>query len=236
MTAQDSDKLALLGQLAAGLAHEIRTPLSTLQANLQLLQEDFEDARGDKARKSLQRVKMLLKETSRLEEILNDFLRFTAGHRLELRSADLNRILGDVLDFAGPEATRQNVRILRSLGQLPAVSLDVNLFKQALINLVMNAIQAMPKGGDLMVRTQRWQDFAQVDVADTGVGMSPDVIARCFDVYFSTKKSGTGLGLPTARRIIHEHGGTLTVTSEAGKGSCFTIRFPLEEAKGQAPA
>src|SRR5206468_3812143 len=108
---------------------------------------------------------------------------------------------------------------------------------QALINLVMNAIQAMPQGGELIVKTSKWREYAQVEVIDTGTGMTPEVAARCFDVYYSTKKTGTGLGLPTARRIVHEHDGTLTVTSEAGKGSCFTIRLPLGEegaaAKGR---
>ncbi|MEK7466573.1 MAG: ATP-binding protein [Planctomycetota bacterium] len=225
---KEGDRLAFLGQLAAGLAHEIRTPLSTLQANLQLLQEDFEEPRDERERRALQRLTLLLKETARLEEILNDFLRFAAGHKLDNRPTDLNRVIGEVLDFVTPEATQKKVRVLRSLGELPKVSVDANLFKQALLNLVMNAIQAMPNGGELILKTARWRDFAQLDVIDTGTGMSAEAAARCFDVYYSTKKTGTGLGLPTARRIVHEHDGTLTVTSEEGKGSCFTIRLPVE--------
>lgn len=230
---KDSDRLAFLGQLAAGLAHEIRTPLSTLQANLQLLQEDFAEPRDDRERRALQRLTLLLKETARLEEILNDFLRFAAGHKLDRRPTDLNRVVADVLDFVGPEAAQKKVRVLRSLGDLPRVALDTNLFKQALLNLVMNAIQAMPEGGELILKTAKWRDYAQLDVIDTGTGMNAETAARCFDVYFSTKKTGTGLGLPTARRIVHEHDGTLTVTSEPGKGTCFTVRLPLE--KEEAP-
>ena len=236
---KESDRLAFLGQLAAGLAHEIRTPLSTLQANLQLLQEDFEEPRDDRERRALQRLTLLLKETARLEEILNDFLRFAAGHKLENRPTDLNRVIGEVLEFVTPEATQKKVRVLKSLGDMPKVSVDGNLFKQALLNLVMNAIQAMPNGGELIVKTCKWRDFAQVDVIDTGTGMSAETAAKCFDVYYSTKKTGTGLGLPTARRIVHEHDGTLTVTSEEGKGSCFTIRLPVnggEEAVARTEA
>ncbi|MCE9584440.1 MAG: two-component sensor histidine kinase [Planctomycetes bacterium] len=236
-TPKESDRLAFIGQLAAGLAHEIRTPLSTLQANLQLLQEDFSEAKDDRERRALQRITLLLKETGRLEEILGDFLRFAAGHKLERRPTDLNRVVGEVLDFVGPEAQQKKVRVLKSFGDLPKVPLDANLFKQALINLVMNAMQAMPDGGELIVRTQKWRDFAQVDVIDTGTGMTADVASKCFDVYYSTKKTGTGLGLPTTRRIIHEHDGTLTVTSEVGKGSCFTMRLPgvgeVEEKQGE---
>jgi len=227
MQDKEADRLAFMGQLAAGLAHEIRTPLSTLQANLQMLQEDFEGTADERERRALSRVKLLLKETARLEEILNDFLRFAAGHKLDLRPTDLNRLLEEILEFLGPEAARRKVRVLTSLGELPRVAVDGNLLKQALLNLVMNALQAMPGGGELMVRTQEWRGYAQVDVTDTGEGMTPEVMARCFDVYYSTKKSGTGLGLPTARRIIHEHDGTLGLTSEPGKGSCFTIRLPL---------
>ncbi|KAF0243376.1 MAG: signal transduction histidine [Planctomycetota bacterium] len=225
---KESDRLAFLGQLAAGLAHEIRTPLSTLQANLQLLQEDFDEPRDERERRALQRLTLLLKETARLEEILNDFLRFAAGHKLDLRPTDLNRVIGEVLEFVTPEATQKKVRVLKSLGEMPKVSVDGNLFKQALLNLVMNAIQAMPNGGELILKTSRWRDFAQLDVIDTGTGMSAETASKCFDVYYSTKKTGTGLGLPMARRIVHEHDGTLTVTSEEGKGSCFTIRLPVE--------
>ncbi len=232
---KDSDRLAFLGQLAAGLAHEIRTPLSTLQANLQLLQEDFAEPRDDRERRALQRLTLLLKETGRLEEILNDFLRFTAGHKLDRKPTDLNRVVGEVLDFVTPEATQKKVRVLKSFGELPKAAIDSNLLKQALFNLVINAIQAMPDGGELIVKTAKWRDYAQLDVIDTGMGMTPDTAARCFDVYYSTKKTGTGLGLPTARRIVHEHDGTLTVTSEPGKGSCFTIRLPaIEAAPGKA--
>lgn len=231
---KESDRLAFLGQLAAGLAHEIRTPLSTLQANLQMLQEDFAEAKDDRERRALQRLGLLLKETARLEEILGDFLRFAAGHKLDRRPTDVSRVVGEVLDFVTPEATQKKVRVLRSFGEIPKVQLDTNLFKQALINLVMNAIQAMPGGGELIVKTSKWREYAQVEVIDTGTGMTAEVAAKCFDVYYSTKKTGTGLGLPTARRIVHEHDGTLTVTSEVGKGSCFTIRLPLEQSEAKS--
>ncbi|MBI2924051.1 MAG: two-component sensor histidine kinase [Planctomycetes bacterium] len=237
MTAgKDADRLAFLGQLAAGLAHEIRTPLSTLQANLQLLQEDWEEGKTEKERASVQRIKLLLKETSRLEEIVNDFLRFAGMHKLNRIPHDLNRVIAEVLDFVGPEAQQKKVRILKSFGEMPKVPVDVNLFKQALLNLVMNAIQAMPNGGELIVRTQKWREYAQVDVADTGSGMTSETQAKIFDVYFSTKKTGTGLGLPTARRIVHEHDGTVGLTSEPGKGSCFTIRIPIGGEAKQGPA
>ena len=222
------DYLAFVGALAAGLAHEIRNPLSTLGLNLQLLREDWENPVTEKEARAYRKIQTLLRETKRLEQIVNDFLRFAAGHDLRREPTPLAALLDEQLEFVGPAAARAGVAVRREFGpRLPPVPLDANLIRQAALNLLLNALQAMPRGGELSVRARREGDDAVVEVADTGVGIPAEMRDRIFHIYVSTKPGGTGLGLPTARRIIEEHGGALTVESEVGKGSTFRIRLPL---------
>jgi two-component system sensor histidine kinase HydH len=133
-----------------------------------------------------------------------------------------------VLEFVEPEDARQGIRHHADLPLgLPLVMLDPGAFRQALLNLFVNARQAMPDGGELIVRLHRAGNGIELSVTDTGVGMKPEDLERCFDVYFSTKRNGTGLGLSTTRRIVEEHGGTIAVISEIGRGTSFSIILPL---------
>ena len=220
--------MAYVSRLAGGLMHEIRNPLSTLNLNLQLLAEDLRhpaSAEPD-ARRALKRIEALQRETNRLQEILDDFLRFARGHQLELAEHDLNKLVGEVVSFITPEARHQGIQVMTGYGNIPKCKLDSGLFKQALLNILINAQQAMPDGGDLMIRTSCDKEGVRLDVTDTGAGMSKEETDKAFEVYYSTKKSGTGLGLPTSKRIIEEHGGTISVHSEPGKGSVFSILLP----------
>lgn len=232
-----AERLAELGTLTAGLAHEIKNPLSTIQLNLQLLQEDLPSASVVGSRVH-NRLKTVRQEASRLREILDDFLKYAGNLTLEPESADLNVIVEEVVDFFTPQATVASVRLrfTRSSGDGPLwAEVDVKLIKQALLNLLLNATQAMAgqaEGGDLFVDLAHATDgpFALLTVTDTGPGIAPDVAAKVFEAYYTTKKSGTGLGLPMTRRIIEEHGGRITLASEVGKGSRFTLRIPLQHA------
>jgi signal transduction histidine kinase len=242
------DQLAEMGKLAAGLAHELKNPLSTLKLNLQLLEEDLaglpEAAAGEVRPRSLARIGTLKKEADRLRHTLDDFLRF-AG-RLELRTSPvpLNRVVEELIDFIHPQAQAYKIRVLTALApENPVCPLDENLFKQALLNLLLNAIQAMPpeccqeRGAELLVRTLVSQNGsgqgggqAILYVSDTGVGIAKANLPHIFDAYFTTKKGGTGLGLPTTRRIIEEHHGMISVQSEPGRGTSFRVELPLAEA------
>jgi signal transduction histidine kinase len=242
------DQLAEMGKLAAGLAHELKNPLSTLKLNLQLLEEDLaglpEAAAGEVRPRSLARIATLKKEADRLRHTLDDFLRF-AG-RLELRTSPvpLNRVVEELIDFIHPQAQAYKIRVLTALApENPVCPLDENLFKQALLNLLLNAIQAMPpeccqeRGAELLVRTLVSQNGsgqgggqAILYVSDTGVGIAKANLPHIFDAYFTTKKGGTGLGLPTTRRIIEEHHGMISVQSEPGRGTSFRVELPLAEA------
>jgi signal transduction histidine kinase len=230
--------LAFLGAVAAGLVHEIRNPLSTLNLTLQLMEEEWEGERGPRAGRTIDRIQSLRREVLRLEEILDDFMRYAGIRRLDLGDADLNRVIEETTTFFAPECARAKVDVAFYPDlRLPLVRLDERLVKQALLNLMLNAVQAMEgkSQAQLIVRTRLDGDAARVDVIDTGTGIPEGIRERVWEVYFSGKKGGTGLGLPTARRIAEEHGGTLTFETEVGKGTDFVLRLPLRGPASGAP-
>lgn len=225
-----------LVRLAAGLAHEIKNPLSTMAINLTLMEEELGGARRSPGAPELsprdkrleKRVSQLQREVHRLEAIVDDFLRFARGGAINRAPADLVALVRETLDFVEPEDRAQAIRHHVELPlSLPLVMLDTGAFRQALLNLLVNARQAMPSGGELIVRLKREGNYAELSITDTGVGMSAEELERCFEVYFSTKKHGTGLGLSTTRRIIEQHEGVITVVSEKGRGTNFSIVLPL---------
>ena len=227
-----SENLGFAGQLAGGLIHEIKNPLNTLSMNLQLLAEDWQDARTPPERRALKRIRLLQSETRRLAAILDDFLGFVRGHRLDRIPCDLNRLVDEVLTFVRPEMESGHIEDRTSYQPLASCRLDVNLIKQALLNLVLNAEQAVKDADmpEIIVRTSPDSDGARIDVIDTGRGIPPGDVERVFEAFYSTRKGGTGLGLPMTRRIVEEHGGRITVHSEPGRGTCFTITLPCEPA------
>jgi len=233
-----AEHVAFLSRLAGGLAHEIKNPLSTISINLALLEEEWgKPAAGrnpsapeltPREQRSLRRVKTLQREVSRMEHILEEFLNFARGAQINRAPHDLALLLRELLEFVEPEDASLGIRhhVELPVG-VPLVMLDEHAFKQAVINLLKNAREAMSSGGELIVRLRRDGNWAEITITDTGVGMSADALERCFDEYWSDKKGGTGLGLPTTRRIIEEHGGTLSVVSERGRGTSFSIYLPL---------
>jgi two-component system sensor histidine kinase HydH len=219
------NQLAEMGKLAAGLAHELKNPLSTLKLNLQLMEEDLAALPG--AQRSLTRLSTLKKEADRLRQTLDDFLKFAGRIELRLESVSLNALVEHLVDFIHPQAQANRIRVLTALDpEDPHCMLDSNLIKQALLNLMLNGIQAMPEGGELLIRTLHENDTVILYVSDTGVGIPEENVPHIFDAYFTTKRGGTGLGLPTTRRIIEEHNGHITVHSETGKGTSFRIDIP----------
>lgn len=219
---------AEIAQLAGGLAHEIRNPLSTIRLTLDLLAEDFQKAETPRDRRILQKIERVRGESHRLEDLLEDFLRFVRVQDLRLQPADLNAVVDDLNDFCEPQAVVQGI-VLRTqyAPDLPRVLLEVDLFKQALLNLILNAQHAMPDGGEMILTTRLEGDWVGLDVLDTGCGIPPERQAKVFDAFYSTRPGGSGLGLATARKIVEAHGGRITLQSEPGKGSRFTIYLPI---------
>ena len=228
-------RLAEVGAMAGGLAHEIKNPLSTIGMNAQLLDEAIADLEIDPAEKARisRRVGTLTRETERLRGILEDFLDYAGEIRLHRVEVDLAPILEELADFFHPEADKRGIRLRTEPAKVPTrASVDTPLLKQSILNLMINAAQALeqnPPGAprELIIRTDTGQASApRIHVIDSGPGMTDEQIARAFEPYFTTKTGGTGLGLPTTRRIIEAHGGTLTLDSAQGRGTAFTITLP----------
>jgi signal transduction histidine kinase len=227
--------LAEMGDLAGGLAHEIKNPLSTIGLNAQLLAESIHalelppDARGP----LLRRIDTLTRETDRLRGILADFLEFAGGLHLQPVEQNVNTVVDQLVDFFAPQAEQARVRLRTTLAprRLDA-PIDAPLIKQALLNLMLNAVQAMAEHpGELIIRTEPLaepdgSDAVAIHVIDTGPGMDAATRAKVFQPYFTSKAGGSGLGLPTARRLIEAHGGRLDLFSEPGKGTDARVVLP----------
>jgi signal transduction histidine kinase len=224
---RQAERLAELGALTGRLAHEIKNPLSTVLLNLQLLREDLDPGSPASVRMS-SRLDTVTREAGRLKEILDDYLRYAGRMEVRKESHDLNVLLEDLADFFMPQAqaARVQLRVKPNHGPLVA-AVDPRLLKQALLNLMLNAVQAMPEGGELILGLSHNGRTAVIDVIDTGPGISAEDQERVFQAHYTTRRGGTGIGLPTARRIVEEHGGRIILQSEPGKGSDFAIHLPL---------
>ena len=226
--ARQAERLAELGTLTGGLAHEIKNPLSTLQLNLQLVQEDLAPGEPTSPR-VISRLATVIREAGRLRTILDDFLRYAGQIHIEAQPTDLNALVGDLVDFLAPQAQLTRVQLRQEPAAAPVVAeADPRLIKQAVLNLMLNSMQIMPGGGELIVGAHCDGDNRVITVTDTGPGISPDDQRHVFDAYFSKRKGGTGLGLALTRRIAREHGGDVRLHSEVGKGSSFTIVLPAK--------
>jgi signal transduction histidine kinase len=250
--ARAAERLAEIGSMTGGLAHEIKNPLSTIGLNAQLLIESIEDLPITEEERSplLNRMKSLRREVERLRGILTDFLDFAGKVHVEPRPTSINTLVEELVDFYLPEAERHGVRVRTDLAaEIGEAPIDPKLIKQALLNLLLNATEAMsarrpptptasggpamPPGsnGDLLLRTEGDRDpdggrVIRVHVIDTGPGIAPEVLAKIFQPYFTTRSGGSGLGLPTARRLVEAHGGRIEVRSEIGKGTDFSVVLP----------
>jgi signal transduction histidine kinase len=162
-----------------------------------------------------------------LEELLNDFLGFACAHRLELQPSDANHAVREVIELFRPQSAESKIEVIEYLASdLPSVLLDHHSFHRALFNLVLNAQQAMPNGGELVLRTRSGGNEIAIDLIDTGCGMESETLVHLFDAFFSTKKGGSGLGLATVQKIIEAHNGRIAVQSEPNYGTQFTIILP----------
>jgi len=223
----EAETLAYLSQLTGGLMHELKNPLSTLNLNLQLLAEDLQSPTTDVERRTARKISVLREETKRLEDILNRFQAFAGRMELKKKPVDAAQLAGDLLAFYEPQAQQHGITLRSSLGEpVPPVEADADLLKQALLNLILNAQAAMPEGGELMISVRPDGDHVVLTVTDTGVGIPADRLGRIFEAYYSTRRGGSGLGLPIVRRIVTAHGGTIHVASEPGRGTQVVIRLP----------
>lgn len=233
--ARAHERLADTGAMAGGLAHEIKNPLSTIGLNAQLLAESISDLDTPEDRKAplLRRIDTLTREIDRLRGILADFLDFAGGLHLQVVTQDVNTVVDELVDFFAPQAEQARVRIRTTLAprRLEA-PIDAPLIKQALLNLMLNAVQAMAANpGELIIRTERVTESdgmqaVVIHIIDTGPGMDDATRAKVFQPYFTSKAGGSGLGMPTARRLVEAHGGRIELFSEPGKGTDVRVILP----------
>jgi signal transduction histidine kinase len=233
-----SQKLAALGRLMAGVAHEVKNPLNAMTIHLELLKQKLANvtepvmvaAAGRPARPAdlSKHVTIISSEIRRLDEVLNGFLKFARPDELKLQAVQVSSLIGDIVTTVGPEAERRNVAVRNECPtDIPPINADPGMLSQALLNLGLNALQAMPDGGTLRFScrpTSRRR--VQVNVEDTGVGIPPEHLSKIFDLYFTTKDKGSGIGLSMVYRIVQLHDGEVEVQSTPGRGTLFRLTFP----------
>jgi signal transduction histidine kinase len=221
------EHLTEVAELAGGFIHEVKNHVSTLNLNLQLLADDFADPQNPRERRAKQRIDRVRNQAEKLVQISNDFLRFVRGQSLKTEPTRVDDLAAELVDFFSPTAKAANIDIrLYAAPGVPPALLDRDLFRQALLNLMLNAEQAMPDGGEIVLQTRSEGESVCLDVIDTGKGIDPADFPKLFRPFHTTKPGGTGLGLATTRKIVRAHGGEIEVQSEPGRGTKFTIRVP----------
>jgi signal transduction histidine kinase len=235
---RDSEKMATIGQLASELAHEIGTPLNIIAGRTALTKENLEER--ETAQKNLD---IILTQTGRITKTVQQLLSFARRKRPERKRFDVNQLLETTLDLLDYQVHR-NISVKRRLeANLPFLEADVDLLQQVFMNLILNSLQSMPEGGTLQIATSQKrivreglkfgeQDYVEISVEDTGVGMDEGTMRNLFAPFFTTKEKGTGLGLTITHRIVQEHGGWIDVKSNVGKGSVFTVYLPALREDG----
>lgn len=230
--AVQEEKRNLLARLLSHLAHEIRNPLSSLDIHVQLLEEDLASGPAQTAlpKPILDRFQIIHGELRRLENIVTRFLQLAGPSDLELAPLSLNDLVLQIRDLLQPDAADRNVLLELELCEgLPKITADAVQLSQALINLVINALQAAPSHGHVWLRTRSLSGLNQaVEIADDGPGIPAEDQPRIFEPYFTTKTQGSGLGLWITQQIVLAHNGTLTVASQPEHGSVFTINLPVQ--------
>ncbi len=221
---QVSERLAALGRVTAGVAHEVKNPLNSMRLWLENLKENL----SADQEVPQQAVKVLDNEIDRLDRVVKRFLDFTRPVELHLEETHLSELLNEVVGVAWPQMEHARVEAVTQLpGEVPPVYVDRELVKQAVLNLVLNAVEAMPEGGRLTVALARRGEMAEVSVRDTGCGIAPEHRGRIFQLLFTTRPGGSGIGLASAFRIVQLHNGSIDFESEVGRGTTFRIELPL---------
>src|SRR5213596_1109857 len=223
----ESERFNALMLLAAGVAHEIGNPLNSLHIHLQLMERSVQKLHGKAKAELQQSIDIARSEVNRLDSIVTQFLRAIRPSRPQLHAESLNAIVEETVRFFTPEIQDRDIVVEQELrSDLPLLQLDRDQMKQAFYNVIKNSVEAMKRHGTLRIRTDVDDTHVVIRFADTGGGMSAENLSRVFEPYFTTKPSGTGLGLLIVRRIVHEHGGELCIESSEGKGLALTIRLP----------
>ena len=227
LNVRQREKLAAIGNLAAGIAHEIRNPLSSIKGYVTYFGSLFEE--GSENRKA---AGIMIGEVDRVNRVISELLEFARPSDLKLQKTDLGELIDHSLRIVDHEAKYARVHIAKVFKEdIPKLIIDPDRFSQVLLNLLINAIQAMPKGGELSLTVEQEENRLLVHITDTGEGIAPENLADIFNPYFTTKRNGTGLGLAIVHKIIEDHGGTVRISSKLEMGTTVTLALPLPRTK-----
>ncbi len=234
-----------LGTISSGLAHEIRTPLNAIQMNIDLLAEELDAVAPDEREEFAKRVGRIRRETKSLRGIVDSFLAFARPPKLQQTPLDLNAYLSELTEFIEPEAKKLRIGVKKDFDpELYPVPIDPQQFGQVMMNLITNARDAVGQErpgstgeqGTITIRTRGTDRAIEIDVEDDGGGVKSGDEERVFDIFFSTKEQGAGLGLGIARRIVEEHGGELVLENHPGRGAVFKVKLPKVKILEYEPA
>ncbi len=230
-----SRRLAAVGRLTAGVGHEVKNPINAMVVHLELLRSKLAGAEnGESTMTGAQRhVDVLAGEMARLDRVVQTLADFTRPMELRVEEMDLSKVVDAVVELTEEDMLERRI-ILEVQTEPVLVRADGEMLRQALLNLVLNGMQAMPEGGSLGIRVRREQNWAVIQIADDGEGIAPELMPRIFELYFTTKAKGSGIGLAMTYRIVQMHGGAVEVVSEAGQGAVFTMRLPVVEGRASA--
>lgn len=227
VNARQREKLAAIGNLAAGVAHEIRNPLSSIKGYVTYFGSLF--AEGSENRKA---AGIMAGEVDRVNRVISELLEFARPSDLKVRKTDIEHLIDHCMRMVAHEAEFAQVRLTKTVAEnLPELVIDPDRFTQVLLNLFINALQAMPEGGELSLTAEQKEDAFFLNIADTGTGIAPENLEDVFNPYFTSKQNGTGLGLAIVHKIIENHGGAVRIRSKLGIGTTVTIELPLPRTK-----
>jgi signal transduction histidine kinase len=227
---ETSRRLSASSRITRGVAHEVKNPINAIVLHLQLLQQKLERVDPDSKR----HMDIIGSEIHRLDRVVQILVDFTRQRELRMEESDLRKLVSEVVLLASPDAEVHGVRIKRDLPEEPLLAkVDEDFMKQALLNIVINGEQAMPHGGTLTIRAHREEGNAVIEVRDQGGGIAKDVQDKIFELYFTTKKGGSGIGLAQTYQIMQWHYGSVDFETAEGEGTTFRLRLPLLEATGE---
>jgi len=220
-----AEKLSSIGQISAGLAHELKNPMTTLKMLFQEFKEQPDMTKED--------AEVISREIEKIDSILTNFTGFLKQKSFHKSAVNLHELLERVLSLATYEIENAGITVYKELIEsLPEINADRSLLDHVFLNLIINAVQAMPHGGEIRISGKSDDTYVEIMIWDQGTGIPQDLHEKIFDPFFTTKEKGTGLGLSIAYNIVKSHGGTLFFNSEEGKGTLFTVRLPLEDKDG----
>lgn len=222
---QEKERLKTIGELASGVAHEIRNPLNAIRLSIEKLK------RNNKKKETAELLQIITEEIGRIETSVGDFLNFTKPFNLTLKEVRLNQILDEIISLIEVKALNKGVILKRKFDVIPLIHGDEIALRRVFMNLLRNSIDATNDGGEIIVKTNSNKEAVEVSIEDTGIGISDEDLSRIFDPYFSMSKGGTGLGMSIAKRIIEGHKGKISISSKPGKGTRVMVKLPIGKAE-----